>query len=186
MNKKDSLAILGVLLIGSSDTFCISNNNKSLNKTANRVLLDNILNYLRKVKLPFETVRDLLNNDYGSVFYHYKIGRNSYRLPKKYDKEKLYTSEHDNQIWITKKGKVGIWCEVDGFVAWLDEYKKVWIIDSREEVERRRKEFDARMQKYFGEFSKIFDKEMKTPENEHDVKVVPLTIVGLADYKKGK
>lgn len=186
MNKKDSLAILGVLLTGSSYTFCASNNDKSLNETANHELLDNILNYLRKVKLPFETVRDLLNNDYCSVFYHYKPGYNSYRLPKKYNKEELYTSEHDNQIWITEKGKVGIWCEVDGFVAWLDEYKKVWIIDSREEIEIKRKEIEAEMQSYFREFSKAFDEALEKTENVHDVKLVPLSTIGLADYKKGK
>ena len=186
MNKKDSLAILGVLLTGSSDTYCASNDDKSLNETANRELLDNILNYLRKVKLPFEVVRDLLNNDYGSVFYHYKIGCNSYRLPKKYNKEELYTSEHDNQIWVTEQGKVGIWCEVDGFVAWLDEYKKVWIIDSREEVEKNAKKSRERFQGIIKEYSKAFAKALEKNKNEHDVKVIPLTTVGLADYKKGK
>lgn len=100
--------------------------------------VNKIINYLKSLSLDYEFVKDILTNDYGSSFYHLEFGENSIPLPKKYNKNDLVQSEHDDQIWIDKNGRVGVWCEVDGFVAWLDEYKTVWIVDSREEVERDR------------------------------------------------
>ena len=150
MNNKDSYALLGFLLTDcKSMTFYEGNQIKTKSSVpflseaiqVEPYLIYAIIEYIRKLKISYAFAKDILNDDYRSVFYHKEWGKNSEPLPKKYDKKQLCTSEHDGQIWIIDEGRIGVWCEVDGFVAWLDEYKKVWIVDSPEEIkERIRKE----------------------------------------------
>lgn len=97
-----------------------------------------VVEYLEQLDLDYEFVRDILTDEYGSEFYHKEQGENSQPLPTNYNKNDLYYSEHDGQIWIDKNGRIGVWCEVDGFVAWLDEYKTVWIVDSQEKVKQQK------------------------------------------------
>ena len=34
-------------------------------------------------------------------------------------------SEYD-YVGVDKDGRIYVWCEVDGFMAYLDDYKKTW------------------------------------------------------------
>lgn len=195
MNKKDSLAILGILFhIGNSVYYEGKFKHDSI-----ETLLEHpecaydIINYLSKLKLSYNFVKDILTDEYGSAFYHKEMGCNSKRLPKKYNKEELYTSEHDGQIWFDDKGRLGVWCEVDGFVSWLDEYKKVWVVDSRKEVkERRRKlqeEFDKRFKPLIEKsVEKCFSEPLKRGSvillDGGEIKIAKMKVDGLVEYKK--
>lgn len=116
MTEKDSLAILGLLMtldIYPSESM--------------RVISSDIVDYLKELDLSYEFVYKILSNEFNGYFFHINMGQNSDLLPEKYEIRDLVASEHDNQIWITENGQIGVWCEIDGFIAWLDEYKKVWV-----------------------------------------------------------
>lgn len=136
MNKKDSLAILGLLFTGPFYTFYGLQDISELDKD----ILEEILAYIESLDLDYDFVKDILTDDYDSDFYHVDMGCRYRPLPENYDKNQLYRSEHDGQIWLNDgdKVRIGVWCEVDGFIAWLDEYQKTWIVDSREEVAARK------------------------------------------------
>ena len=90
MNRKDCLAILGMLYsdFGSEVYYEGRNKKSSLETLFDRPEFNNeILCYLRGLKLPYVFVRDILSGEYGSVFYHKIWGKNSKLLPKKYKKE---------------------------------------------------------------------------------------------------
>lgn len=210
MNEKDSLAILGVLLSGSSMVFYEGTEIKVSSASfftevlpSNPWLVGNVLDYLKTIKLSYSFVRDILNDEYGSVFYHIEWGYNSDPLPKEYNKKDLITSEHDGQIWITDEGRIGVWCEVDGFVAWLDEYQKVWIVDSREEVREKRIRFEKEFEEQFGKYiKKTIEKIIVKPSKKEkkvwqegnpdellnyytrNEKLYKIKLDGLADYQK--
>ena len=201
MNRKDCLAILGMLYsdFGSEVYYEGRNKKSSLETLFDRPEFNNeILCYLRGLKLPYVFVRDILSGEYGSVFYHKIWGKNSKLLPKKYKKEDLYTSEHDGQIWFDHNGRLGVWCEVDGFVAWLDEYEKVWVVDSREEVKQKMIEMEKKFHKFLSPYineivDKVYsqepkytceDKQIHWNENSGKIKIATIKIEGLGDYKK--
>lgn len=207
MNEKDSLAILGILLSGSSMVFYEGTKIKVSSASfftevlsSNPWLAGNVFDYLKTIKLSYSFVRDILNDEYGSVFYHIEWGYNSVPLPKEYNKKDLITSEHDGQIWITDEGRIGVWCEVDGFVAWLDEYQKVWIVDSPEEVEEQQRKihedfkkwWEKNKKQYYKAVDKAFQDVEQYDRNEKTFKWKSFEVEGLADYhyhkesKKGK
>ena len=199
MNRKDSLAILGLLCSSFGGMTFYKGNDKhgSVETLYERMeFTDEILEYLRSLKLSYAFVRDIITDDYGSVFYHAEWGYNSDQLPNNYDKSKLCTSEHDGQIWFDDNGRLGVWCEVDGFVAWLDEYEKVWIVDTREEVEKRRRESEERVKKFFTPlikkaFEKFYSEDnpltssVKFTTGHNTVKIAKIKTNGLSDYKRG-
>lgn len=215
MNKKDSLAILALLITGSSQSFYEGTEIHTKESVptfidalkVNCYLADKVLCFLSKLKLKYEFVKDILNDDYGSDFYHQEWGYNSVLLPKHYKKEELVSSEHDSQIWITDEGRIGVWCEIDGFVAWLDEYETVWTVDTREEVaerERKHKEwFDKvwkpKIQKAFDKAFENIPEEAKLwykgtsdelidfyLENNDKVAIKKFEVDGLGFYEVGK
>lgn len=189
MKRKDSLAILGLLFSGPFEVYYAGNDPHNMVEHLYERLeyVHNILDYLQSLKLPYTFVRDILTDDYGSKFYHIQLGKNSIPLPSNYKKESLYDSEHDGQIWFDDNGRLGVWCEVDGFVAWLDEYKTVWVVDSREEVKKQKAEFKKFMKKSAANFRKCFVKAIKTlsenppnfPDDQKTVEIAKLEIPGI-------
>lgn len=212
MNRKDSLAILGMLLADcNSMVFYEGQQIKTESSVPSLIeaiqvepnLIYAILEYINNLKLSYKFIKDILNDNYGSVFYHFEWGYNSEPLPKKYNKKDLCSSDHDRQIWVTDEGRIGVWCEVDGFVAWLDEYETVWIVDTREEVaeqERKHKEwFDKVVKPVINNaFEKYFNDEVKkwyeSDPNElinfyttdgGKVKIAKIETEGLSQYGRG-
>jgi len=127
MTNKEALAILGTLITQGNSYTKTDSLTASLANDGSLSL--RIVEYLTNLKLSYKFVNDIITDKYGSVFYH----NNSNPLPKKYNKEELHTSEYDFVEIDEETGRIGIWCEVDGFVSYLDEYKKVWTIDATEE-----------------------------------------------------
>lgn len=172
MNKKDSLAILGELLLAGD----VCPERASL-----------AFDYLLSLKLPYTFVRDILNGDYGSSFYHMETYLNA--------KEPFeVSSDYDYVEFDPETGRLGVWCEVDGFIAWLDEYKTIWTVDTREEIaerERKNKEwFDKvwkpKIQKAFAEtsYTEPLERDSTTLTDGGTIKVAKIKLDGLADYQK--
>lgn len=202
MNRKDSLAILG-LLLADCNSMVFYEGQQIKTKSSVPFLIEAIqiepnliyaiLEYISNLKLSYNFIKDILNDDYGSVFYHFEWGCNSEPLPEKYNKKDLCSSEHDGQIGVTDEGRVGVWCEVDGFIAWLDEYKTVWTVDTREEVaERERKNNEWFDKVWKPKIQKAFDKAYTEPLKTSSItltdggtiKVAKIKLDGLADYQK--
>lgn len=185
MTEKNSLAILGLLHSNfGCGIYYVGEHHKtknSIEELSDHPELDEIiLDYLKSLKMSYSFAKDIITDDYGSCFYHKELGFNSQLLPKKYNKKDLCTSDHDAQIWITDEGRIGIWCEVDGFVAWLDEYKKVWIVDSREEIKKRREKYHKWFEEHITPLIKQAVEKTFSEENNHKINKIEMT--GLADY----
>ena len=170
MNRKDSLAILGELLL-KKDVY------PSITKETAYLAFD----YLLSLKLPYTFVRDILNDNYGSSFYHMETYFN--------EKEPFKVcSDYDYIEFDPETGRLGIWCEVDGFIAWLDEYETVWTVDTREEVAERKRKLDEWFEKNWKpaiekEFEKIYTEPLKTDSVTFTDGGI-IKIAGLADYRK--
>lgn len=175
MTGKDALAILGYL--------CRSRNieGKELE------LLGFIEYYLEKLDLPYEEVMDILQDKKYGPIYHLEFGRDSTPLPENYDLEELHTSDWDG-IEYDENGRVGIYCETDGFIAWLDEYKKVWIYDERPETLERIKKNQKSIENHIRTAIKKWYNKPKTENKEtveiNGIKMQKLELDGLNDYKK--
>lgn len=85
--------------------------------------------YLESLDMGYELAKETIEANHTYVnFYHVGFGnKHKETIPENPKRSKLTESQHDGQAWITDEGRIGIWCEVDGFVAWLDEYKTMWI-----------------------------------------------------------
>lgn len=84
--------------------------------------------YLESLDMGYELAKETIEDTHGYVcVYHVGFGNTGKPLPKNPQRKKLTESQHDGQLWITDEGRIGVWCEVDGFVAWLDEHKTMWI-----------------------------------------------------------
>lgn len=155
MNKKDSLAILGWLFVGPFSVYYEGIDKHDTVETLQEraEFADAILEYLQSLKLPYTFVRDILSGEYDSVFYHVELGANSEPLPINYNKEELYTSEHDGQIWFDDNGRLGVWCEVDGFVAWLDEYQKFGLLIAKRKLLSKEKKWKNTSKKSGNQYS---------------------------------
>ena len=69
-----------------------------------------------KFDMSYEFIDKILNNEVG-YFFHFS---NNFISP--------IESEYD-YININEDGSIYIWCEVDGFVAYLHNYKQTWFTD---------------------------------------------------------
>ena len=191
LNEDQIYAVLGFLFTDTETYYDNTLDSFSEAVTNDKEILYLVEDYLRSLKLDYKFVIDILSDEYDSYFYHAEMGRNSAPLPKKYKKRDLYTSEHDGQIWIDKNGRLGVWCEVDGFVAWLDEYESVWIVDSRRAVRRRKRKSKRAHKKWWKKIRKTikfnfehvnFDKNT----SEKSVEIKPFEMEGLFDYEDKK
>ena len=110
MTSNEVLAIIGLLFTKSYNTY---RSREELDfvqfNEQDAWEVDDVIDYLKKLKMPYRLVYDILDEKYNT-FIH---GKN------------LTESEFD-YIEIDKNGRIGVWCEVDGFIAWLDEYNKKW------------------------------------------------------------
>lgn len=133
MTEREALTLVGLLANNSGNVFTLVLTD--FNQEGN---VDLIIDYFKSLELDFEYVFDILSGFYY-YFYHSGIIKRGEPLPEKYEKKDLFASEFD-YIEIDHAGRVGIWCEVDGFIAWLDEHGKNWITDTKEEVIQSNKE----------------------------------------------
>ena len=190
MKIKDCYAILGILMTECGYVFIEDERpapitlHDKMSEEDRYWFLINIIDYLRGIKMSYTFVRDILTDRYGSPFYHNGYGHN--KLPKQYMKNKktLYTSDYD-YVQIDETGRIGIWCEVDGFVAWLDEYRKYWIVDTRKEVKERLEQFNETISKIYSESIEKVLKNVKIEMPEcKTIKVHRIVSSGLEDYKR--
>lgn len=85
-------------------------------------LRENMLNYLRNLDMPYSLVMRVLKNEVGS-FYH---------IANELAGEKeIFISEYRSIEVDAETGRIGIYCDMDGFVAWLDEYNQEWANDNQ-------------------------------------------------------
>jgi len=124
--------------------------------------------YLRKLELSYNLVMDILDNEvYG--FYHDNI------------KSDYFFRYIDNT------GRIGILCD-DEFVAWLDEYNKIWRLENEEEKAERLKEEEESRKKLEKMLGKYFDKALKKAKTKKikikkgKVKIAKIELEGLGDY----
>lgn len=184
MKEKDVFAVMG-LLMGGVECYSYDDADSIYFDFSKHYWL--VASYLKKLKRSFGFIKHLLmDNYYGERFYHMEIGENSIHIPAKllHDKEKLFCSNFDFVIIDSKTGRIGVWCEIDGFIAWLDEYKKVWVLDSREKVLERERKAQEAMKEFL---EPIFKKAFENFEKETGLKTVKVKRIytkGIESYKK--
>ena len=125
--------------------------------------------YLGKLELSYDFIMSVLDNEvYG--FYHDDI-----------------KSDYDFIHIDDETGRIGIWCEIDGFIAWLDEYNKKWRLENEEEKAERLKE-QAEIEKYLKKCMEKFswDTGKKNSVKFEKVKVKGIETNGLGTYKRNK
>lgn len=83
--------------------------------------------YLESLDMGYELAKETIEANHYVHFYHVGFGNTGEPLPENPQRGKLTESDHDAQLWVTDDGRIGVWCEVDGFVAWLDEHNTMWI-----------------------------------------------------------
>lgn len=125
--------------------------------------------YLSKLELSYDFIMRVLDDEvYG--FYHDGI-RDDYDF--------IYID--------AETGRIGIWCEVDGFIAWLDEYNKKWRLENKEEKAERLKrkaEFEKHLKKSMKKF--CVDIKKKKSVKFGKVKVKSIKTNGLGSYERNK
>lgn len=114
------------------------------------------IHYFRGLKIPFQIAYDVLDEFYN-VFYHDD------------DPSPWNESEFD-YIEFTDEGRIGIWCEVDGFIAWLDEYGKKWRVDDKKELIEKRKNWEKEWnEKYGKKLQEAFEVAWAKVEKENEI-----------------
>ena len=148
MKKKEALILLGLLIYKSRNVF--THDIQTLDE-AGADVIESIYDYLESLDIPFNVAYDVLDEVYFR-FYHNKWFSKSNELESNKLKDLMY-SEFD-YIEIDENGRVGIWCEVDGFIAWLDEYKKTWLLENKRKMLRDEKRSQREFQKRVKELLK--------------------------------
>ena len=186
MKSKDALAILGKLTV--IDPYCQNVVGKEVVRFNDLESYEKelFLEYLENLNLPYQFVYDVIDYFYG-IFYHQEFG--GYDTPLKGRSKKCY-SEFDYVCVDSEKIRIGVWCEVDGFIAWLDQYKTHWFVDSKKYLIKKQEEYQKWFDEHFGRrLKEIFEKAYNGSEVSRDsktVKITKLDCTGLVDYKRAK
>lgn len=168
MKKQEALTLLGLLFNKSYQVF--TRDVKYFHE-ADKELVDKVYNYLESLDISFNIAYDVLDEVYFR-FYHNKWFSKSDELESKNTKDLMY-SEFD-YIEIDENGRVGIWCEVDGFIAWLDEYNISWIVKSKRKVLKEEKNSHKKFKKAMKEWSKAI-RWSGCSHDDCDAFVIPLS-----------
>ena len=180
MNTRETQTILGSLI--QINPYCTTQYHDFRVAIAeDPAVLYRVEDYIRKLDLDFDFVIDIIEDEYGSSFFHNWKGTELKNL------DSLCSSDYDYVQIEPETGRVGIWCEVDGFVAWLDEYKKVWIVSTREEIDQHRKEmeewFKKKMEPLIQKMVENMEKDLAKPHKKNGkVKIKKIKCKGFADY----
>ena len=189
MNEKDALAILGKLAL--INPYC---QNTTPIECFNDLEDQNLfLTYLESLDLPYQFVLDVLDGFYG-IFYHQEFG--GYDTPLTSRSKKVY-SEFDYVCVDSEAIRIGVWCEVDGFIAWLDEYKTHWFVDSKKQIIKEREKRHKWFEEHFSPIIKKVVEEVYSGSLKEEsltdfnlgsktVKIQKIKFSGLSDYKRKK
>lgn len=120
MTKQSALRVMGYLFrdgnyyLKNEETGYIYDNSEGCPVE----VINKMYHYLQTVRLSLKFVKQLITGEIRD--YYHNIN----------DAE--YLSEYDYIEIDYTTGRIGIWCEPDGFIAWLDEYNKKWWLKERD------------------------------------------------------